>query len=55
MEKLTVKVLKDALANLDDSKEIELRYNSTINDNPINIEFIKEIKENGREYYRVLI
>ena len=51
MEKITVKDLKKALENLDESKEVQCTWN--LNATSIEVEYVKEIKENGREYYRI--
>lgn len=50
MAKFTVKDLREALKNLDDSKEVMIV--SSFNDK-IGIEYVKELKENGREYYKI--
>ena len=51
MEKITVKDLKKALENLDESKEVQCTWN--LNTTSIEVEYVKEIKENGREYYNI--
>ena len=55
MEKLTVKTLKDALANLEEDKEVEIKCYSNVKEGTVEVELIKEIKENGSEYYKLLI
>lgn len=53
----TIKQIKDALKNLDESKEVRIYspfYGKDVN-NPIEIELIKEIKEQGQEYYIIKI
>ena len=54
MAKFTVKDLREALNNLDESKEVMI-VNSYSCNNKINIEYIKELKENGKEYYRIIM
>lgn len=51
MAKITVKDLKKALENLDESKEIDCTW--CLDNTNIEVEYVKEIKENGREYYRI--
>lgn len=51
MKKITVKDLKKVLENLDESKEVQCTWN--LNTTSIEVEYVKEIKENGREYYRI--
>lgn len=51
MAKFTVKDLKKALENLDESKEIDCTW--CLDNTNIEVEYVKEIKENGREYYRI--
>lgn len=55
MEKLTVKTLKDALANLEEDKEVEIKCYSNIKEGTVEVELIKELRENGREYYKLLV
>lgn len=52
MVKFTVKDLREALKDLDDSKEV--RIVNSYNDK-IDIEYVKELKENGKEYYKINI
>lgn len=52
--KLTVKDLREALKNLDESKEVMI-VNSYSGSDKIDIEYIKELKENGKEYYKINI
>lgn len=52
--KLTVKDLQEALKNLDESKEFMI-VNSYSDSDKIDIEYIKELKENGKEYYKINI
>lgn len=52
--KLTVKDLQETLKNLDKSKEFMI-VNSYSDSDKINIEYIKELKENGKEYYKINI
>lgn len=52
--KLTVKDLQEALKNLDESKEFMI-VNSYSGSDKIDIEYIKELKENGKEYYKINI
>lgn len=54
MAKFTVKDLREALKNLDESKEVMI-VNSYSGSDKINIEYIKELKENGKEYYKINI
>ena len=54
MVKIKVKDIREALKNLDGNKEIMI-VNSYSNNDKIEIEYIKELKENGREYYRINI
>ena len=54
MAKFTVKDFRDALKNLDESKEVMIVYSYSCNDK-IDIEYIKELKENGKEYYKINI
>lgn len=54
MAKFTVKDLQEALKNLDESKEIMV-LNSYSDNDKIEVEYIKELKENGREYYKINI
>lgn len=55
MEKLTVKTLKDALVNLEENKEVEIKCYSNVKEGTVEVELIKEIKDDGREYYKLLI
>lgn len=54
MAKFTVKDLREALKNLDEKKQVILTNSYSLNDK-IEIEYVKEIKENGREYYKINI
>ena len=54
MAKFTVKDLREALKNLDESMEIMIVNSYSCNDK-INIEYVKELKEIGKEYYRINI
>ena len=54
MAKFTVKDLQKALKNLDENKEIMVLNSYSANDK-IEVEYIKELKENGREYYKINI
>lgn len=51
--KLTVKDIQEALKNLDESKEFMI-VNYSCNDK-IDVEYIKELKEDGKEYYKINI
>ena len=51
MAKFTVKDLKKALENLDESKEVRCTW--SLNATNIEVDYVKEIKENGREYYNI--
>ena len=54
MAKFTVKDLKEALKDLDESKEFMMVNYYSCNDK-IDIEYVKELKENGKEYYKINI
>ena len=54
MAKFTVKDLKEALKDLDESKEFMMVNSYSCNDK-IDIEYVKELKENGKEYYKINI
>lgn len=54
MAKFTVKDLQEALKNLDKNKEVTI-INSYSSNEKIEVEYVKEIKENGREYYKINI
>ena len=54
MAKITVKDLREALKNLDESKEVMIVNSYSCNDK-IDIEYVKELKENGKEYYKINI
>ena len=54
MAKFTVKDLREALKNLDESKEAMI-VNSYSYNGKIDIEYVKELKENGKEYYVINI
>ena len=54
MAKFTVKDLQEALKNLDESKEFMIVNSYSANDK-IEVEYIKELKENGKEYYKINI
>ena len=51
MAKFTVKDLKKALENLDESREVRCTW--SLNATSIEVDYVKEIKENGREYYNI--
>ena len=52
MAKFTVKDLKEALKDLDESKEFMMVNSYSCNDK-IDIEYVKELKKDGREYYKI--
>ena len=52
MAKFTVKDLREALKSLDENKEFMIVNSYSCNDK-IDIEYVKELKENGREYYKI--
>lgn len=54
MANFTVKDIKEALKNLDESKEFMIVNSYSCNDK-IDIEYVKELKENGKEYYKISI
>ena len=54
MAKFTVKDLQEALKNLNENKEIMVLNSYSANDR-IEVEYIKELKENGKEYYKINI
>lgn len=54
MTNLTVKDIREALKSLDESKEIMI-VNSYFCTGKIEVEYIKELKENGREYYKISV
>lgn len=54
MAKFTVKDLQEALKNLDKNKEIMVLNSYSANDK-IEVEYVKELKENGRDYYKINI
>ncbi len=54
MVKFTVKDLQEALKNLDKNKEIMILNSYSANDK-IEVEYVKELKENGRDYYKINI
>ena len=54
MAKFTVKDLQEALKNLDKNKEIMILNSYSAND-MIEVEYVKELKENGRDYYKINI
>ena len=54
MAKFTVKDLQEALKNLDENKEIMVLNSYSANDK-IEVEYVKKLKENGREYYKINI
>ena len=54
MAKFTVKDLREALKNLDESKEVMI-INSYFCSNKIKVEYIKELGENGKEYYKITV
>ncbi|YP_009981798.1 hypothetical protein H3301_gp014 [IAS virus] len=51
---IKVKDLKEAIKELKDDKEVVIS-SSYRSDEEIEIEYIEELKENGRKYYRVSI
>ena len=51
---IKVKDLKEAIKELKDDKEVVISSNYR-SDEDIEIEYIEELKENGRKYYRVSI
>ena len=54
MANFTVKDLREALKNLDESKKVMIVNSYSCNDK-IDIEYVKELKENGKEYYKINI
>lgn len=54
MAKVTVKDLKKVLEKLDEGKEFMIS-NSYIGNAEIEVEYIEELKENGRQYYKIII
>ncbi len=52
MANFTVKDIREALKNLDESKEVII-VNSYSCDDKIEVEYVKELKENGKEYYKI--
>ena len=54
MAKFTVKDLREALKNLDDSKEVMIVNSYSCNDK-IGIEYVKELKKNSKGYYKINI
>lgn len=54
MVKFTVKDLQEALKNLDKNKKIMILNSYSTNDK-IEVEYVKELKENGRDYYKINI
>ena len=54
MAKFTVKDLREALKDLDESKEFMIVNSYSCNDR-IDIEYVRELKENGKEYYKINI
>lgn len=54
MNRQQAKDLREALKNLDESKEVII-VNSYSGSDKIDIEYIKELKENGKEYYKINI
>ena len=51
---IKVKDLKEAIKELKDDKEVVIS-SSYQSDKEIEIEYIEELKENGRKYYRVSV
>lgn len=51
---IKVKDLKEAIKELEDDKEVVISK-SYRSDEEIEIEYIEELKENGRKYYRISI
>ena len=54
MANFTVKDLQEALKNLDESKEVMITNSYFYNDK-IRVEYIKELGENSKEYYKITI
>lgn len=54
MENLRVKDLIEILKNLDCTKEIKI-VNSFSTEPKIEVEYIKELKENGKDYFKINI
>ena len=54
MANFTVKDIKEALKNLDESKEVMI-INSYFCNYKIRVEYIKELGENSKEYYKIII
>lgn len=54
MKFITVKDLREVLKNLDGNKKIMV-VSSYSYDNKIEVEYVKELKENGKEYYKICI
>ena len=54
MAKFTVKDLRNALKNLDESKEVIIvsLYGRTDN---IKVEYVKELQEDGKDYYKIIM
>nr|DAD59168.1 MAG TPA: hypothetical protein [Bacteriophage sp.] len=52
MKFIRVKDLREVLKNLDGNKKIMV-VNSYSCDNKIEVEYVKELKENGQEYYKI--
>lgn len=56
MAKITVKDLREALKNLDEKKEVMIINSYSYSSNTkIEVEYIKEIKKDGKEYYKINI
>ena len=54
MENIKVKDLIEILKNLDCTKEVKI-VNSFSVEPKIEVEYIKELKENGKDYYKINI
>ena len=54
MANFTVKDIREALKNLDESKEVMIP-NSYFYNNKIRVKYIKELGENDKEYYKITI
>ena len=54
MANFTVKDIREALKNLDESKEVMITNSYFYNDK-IRVEYIKELGENSKEYYKIII
>lgn len=54
MENIKVKDLLETLKNLDSTKEIKI-FTLYSSEPRVEVEYIKELKENGKEYYKINI